>query len=273
MHPKSLLIAKEAPYGTGDAARQWWLVAKGTMKEEKWIEPKLEPALFYLWRTDANDEDVVVGMASSHVDDLLLAGQGEGYEKTFVALKEKMQFGTWETKSFRYCRRTVEQAEGFPIKVQFRVYTLQLEKAYVSRADRQRLERKLDAKEHKLLRGIWAKMLWLMRNCRSDLAWYASRGQSSCAKPNIKALVDADAGIHGANDGASRASRFSPNVNFRTCQVIAIGDSAHANVSGVRSQAGHITLLAGPNVFTREGGPISIVDWRSGALKRVVEVF
>ncbi len=75
--------AKVPIYGSGDAATR--LVEEDfTEPGEQQVESRaLEPAMFYLW-----DGATLVGMCTTHVDDLLVAGVGKVYEESMKLLNQ-----------------------------------------------------------------------------------------------------------------------------------------------------------------------------------------
>ena len=95
MKPGSLMKAKVPIYGTGDAVRGWWKKISGSLEDSQWRASALEPALFYLW-----DGKKLVGMCTTHSDDLLCAGEGKVYEESMAKLRELVDFDQDETLHF-----------------------------------------------------------------------------------------------------------------------------------------------------------------------------
>ena len=73
--------------------------------ECEWKQSSLEPVLFYLWH-----DRVLVGMCTTHVDDLLITGEGDFYEASVEKLKTLVDFDKDEIKHFQHCGKTADQA-------------------------------------------------------------------------------------------------------------------------------------------------------------------
>jgi hypothetical protein len=110
LKPGSLM--KVPIYGTGDAARGWCKKISQSLKDSKWRASALEPALLYLW-----DCAELVGMCTTHVDDLLRAGEGKVYEESMAMLKKLVDFDQNETLQFQHCGKLVKQLSDGTIEV------------------------------------------------------------------------------------------------------------------------------------------------------------
>eukprot|EP00959_Pyramimonas_sp_CCMP1952_P149341 3124928-Pyramimonas_sp.AAC.1 len=72
----------------------------------------LEPALFYLWH-----EGELVGMCTTHVDDILMMGYGKRYEASLKTLKSLVDFDQDEVLEFQHCGKTFEQRSDGTVEI------------------------------------------------------------------------------------------------------------------------------------------------------------
>ena len=89
---------KNAVYGLGDAAREWYMTIRATLTEIGFKESKLEPSMFYL----QNKGGKLDGIICVHVDDILLAGNRR-FRALVEMLKEKIKVGKHQKLEFLFC--------------------------------------------------------------------------------------------------------------------------------------------------------------------------
>ena len=92
------LIARMPVYGTRDAGRGLWKKIRARFKSHGLRENRIRPALFSF----SNNENDIVCILGTHVDDILWAANEESQNTIDAVLKA---FGIREVKSgrFRYC--------------------------------------------------------------------------------------------------------------------------------------------------------------------------
>ena len=81
----ALFRAKGSIYGTKDAGRSWWKKLVRDARAAGWVTSCLEAALFFLYE---NNE--LVGIMASHVDDLITCGTGSKYAQTLEQLTKDL---------------------------------------------------------------------------------------------------------------------------------------------------------------------------------------
>ena len=97
-----LFRAKGSIYGTKDAGRSWWKKLFKTVQEHGWQMSKYEAALFYLF-----EENKLIGVMASHVDDLFCTGTGNKFESTIKELEVKLYLKVHKN-DFRFCGKNVK---------------------------------------------------------------------------------------------------------------------------------------------------------------------
>ena len=92
-------------YGLGDASRSFFLNFGGKLVKLGCEKSFLHPAMF-LYFGDSNHDDTYyrepLGMAVTHVDDVLHTGDEEFEKKIMQNLKQAFKFGSEEESEFRY---------------------------------------------------------------------------------------------------------------------------------------------------------------------------
>ena len=93
------------------------------------------------------------------------------------------------------------------------------------------------------LRGVQAKIAWVVRNTRPELAFESARLQQRVDKATIQDVVDTNALVDKAMRGAKSAVTIQA-LDFGTLEALAVGDSSFTNGENGSTQAGFLILLA-----------------------------
>ena len=64
------------------------------MLEQGWTQNRLDKCLYMLYEWEGGRRKLV-GLISTHVDDVLTAGEGKVYEKAIQQLRATFPFGQW----------------------------------------------------------------------------------------------------------------------------------------------------------------------------------
>ena len=89
--------------GLAEAPRAWWVKLRSALEDAGFVESRLEKACFLL----RSPKGELVGMAVSHVDDVLFTGHGERYERAIAGLRKRFAWGSWLVNEFTHCGREV----------------------------------------------------------------------------------------------------------------------------------------------------------------------
>ena len=95
---------KKTVYGLKDAAKAWYNKVVKVVEELGGRRSRLEPNVFF-WKK----ENKLVGILCSHVDDFCYGGMEDFLGKTIGKLREILEVGEQESKSFKYIGVIVEQ--------------------------------------------------------------------------------------------------------------------------------------------------------------------
>ena len=285
--PGSVLKANVPIYGTGDAARGFWLKMLKVMAASSWTQSALEPALFYLWAPDGQ----LVGMAVTHVDDVLLCGEGEYFKKQVRKMKSEMEFDKVCSKSFVYCGKHVEQEDDGTIELGQPDTAEQIKPITLTAPRRREPEAKCTAEEISALRGRYGSLSWLQRQTRPDLSYASSKGQTAMSGPTVEDILACNRAVDKAHERKDFVIRFKGGaLDWATAEVVCTTDASHAGEEDIvlnehskdaaaesltreafRSQKGLVVMLSEPRQKGDGAGKTNVyaMEWKSQTEKRV----
>ena len=270
--PGALYRALGAIYGTRDAGRSFWehLVETLTVNGH-WVQSKLERCLYMLYNADGQ----LMGLCVSHVDDLLMIGDGsEAWLSELERLKEELHLSVSEY-AFRYCGKNLVQDENFVITIDQVESIDQLETIDLPKIRRQDPHALLDAAEISELRSANGALGWVARQSRPDVAFHTSKVAQAMGMPKVKDILLYNKAVLMLKESRDQKLVFCDGVNYADAELVAFCDAAFANVDDpklgddVRSQCGVHIVLVSPGIGD---GPVAshTLLWESSSAKRVV---
>ncbi|CAK0808101.1 unnamed protein product [Prorocentrum cordatum] len=269
-----VLRAKKGIYGLNDAPLLWYEEHRDTILSLPGASrSKLCPALFIFH--DENEK--LIGLIGTHVDDDLVAGSPESFANQVTKLRKMHCYGKWQTAKtgFHHCGRFLKQRDDGTITCSQREYTESIEKIPISNERRKDKEAKATPEERAMLHIGNGQIKWLMRSTRMDLAFRLVESQARAHDSDLKVqdLLDFNKLVSDAK--TDHVNITFQKINIDDAIVVAVGDSSHGNVGKTKtaSQAGLVILLADneDDQFLR-GMPAKVTPmlWRSHRIKRVV---
>ena len=93
----------------------------------------------------------VHGVLGVHVD--MIGSGNETFNRVMTAFRKEFEFGSWEIGNFRFKGRQFSQMQNGEIVFHIEQFRHELEQIEVSKADKTKLERNLNTKEHTQSRG------------------------------------------------------------------------------------------------------------------------
>ena len=174
-----VLAARVPIYGTKDAGRGFWLRLKEVVTEKGYFLNKILPTLFAL----RDDNDTIVGVMSSNVDDLL-NGSHPGFESAMDEVLDTFSVRERNDAPFRFCGKEVNQDENMSITVTAKDSTEKIRPIDIG--DKRRGTDKCTAEETTCLRSVVASLAWVARQVRPGLSYRVSKLQSVAGKGYIK---------------------------------------------------------------------------------------
>ena len=123
-----------------------------------------------------------------HVDDVI-GGGNETFDRIMTAVRKEFDFGAWDVGNFRFKGRQISQMPNGEIVFDMEQYKHELEQIEVSKADRTKLERLLNSKEHTQFRGGVGSLGWFVDHCCPQLSFQLAELRRKQASPTVQDLL------------------------------------------------------------------------------------
>eukprot|EP00971_Amphidinium_carterae_P352031 6492390-Amphidinium_carterae.2 len=261
-------ILKKAAYGLCDAPRRWFRKICKSLGQIGFIQSTHDPCLWYLLDPDSTNADTqLVGAVAVHVDDFLCGGYGQVWDEHFAALKRTFTFSEPETGSFLFTGVRIIQ-ESDRILFDQSAYAANLSKLHIPRDAHD--EDQVEAKSMRLIKQALGELQWLATQSRPDIS--AEVSPTSSLANNATA-----AGVKRLNKLIRRTQASDVCIVVRKLpaalkelQWVVTVDAAFAVRDKGYSQAGHLLFLTTPQIAEAKEAPVSLLDWSSSKIDRVV---
>jgi hypothetical protein len=129
------------------------------------------------------------------------------------------------------------------------------------------------------LRSVVGSLSWIARQCRIDVSYHCSKLQSIAPCAQVKHLHAANALLSDLKSTSDQGlSDPAGMFDFHEALMITISDASWANDGKItangdvfpkRSQHGRITGLTHPDMWNGTEGPLHVISWKRGLIKRV----
>ena len=119
----------------------------------------------------------IAAMLCTHVDDLLWAATEEA-TPWVQKLLDTFDVRKVETDDFRFCGKEIKQDKQGNIKVSCQDTTEKIQPIRFDKGKRRMTERATDS-EKEQMRSVVGSLAWVGRQCRPDVSYEVSRGQSA----------------------------------------------------------------------------------------------
>ena len=227
----------------------------------------------------------------THVDDVLLCGEGEHYRKQVRKMKAEMEFDKMCSKSFVYCGKHVKQSDDGTIELGQPDTAEQVKKIAVTTQRRRDPEAKCTAEEISALRGRYGSLSWLQRQTRPDLSYASSKGQTAMSAPTVADILTCNRAVDKAHERKDFVLRFRGGaIDWATAEVVCTTDASHAGEEDIvlnecsgdaatecleresfRSQKGMVVMLSESREKGNGAGKTNVypMEWKSQVEKRV----
>ena len=247
---------KKAVYGLGDAARNWYDSILKEMMEIGCKKSLYEDALFYL-----KENDKLLGMMATHVDDFLNAGNAIFNKKVINVMDNRFDFGREIETDFRYVGINVTKEDKYIVLDQSHYVDL-MEEVHLPSGDHGDL---LSEKEKKLYRGIVGSINWVSLISRPDVCFEVVDLSTKFQAPTVGDLLLANKVVRKIKSHNVKLKYSQLKINEKL-KLVAYSDGSFKNLcNGVASGSGRIIFLVDEN---QRCSPIT---WNSNKLKKVVD--
>ena len=261
--PGQLLLVVRGIFGLANSPRLFWRYLRDSLIKLGFAQSTLDKAVFLFY----SDHELVL-VVGAHVDDLLCAGKPGIGDKVLDSLRSQFDFGEWKDirtePTLTYGGKEITKRDGIVTLSQesfIRALTLTpVPKWRVLMKDSS-----LTAQEVTELKSGGGCLHWLVGQTRPDLA--AGTSLAMGGQPTVQNLLEINRLLRDALKSKDWCLKFR-QIPLESARVIGFSDASWANADDLKSQAGYLIFLTGPNVFTLEGDVANLVEWRSHRIRR-----
>ena len=129
------------------------------------------------------------------------------------------------------------------------------------------------------MRSVVGSLGWIARQCRPDMSYYVSKGQSAVSKAKVKDLKEINVALEQAKEYSDAGMYYdSEAISWDTAIVVTVTDASFAQETVIepdgtekphRTQKAFMNLLVDPEILSKDSGGCHIWCWRSLTDKRV----
>ena len=266
MDQRHVLRIKKVTYGLLHAPRAWMQKLDSVLQEQGWCRSRLEPCVWRLY----DSHDNLTGLIGCHVDDVIVAGEGDYYHERVELLRKSFPFGSSLSageQNVTFCGCEVKQETNFDIVVSQERYSMGINEIPLSLDRKSSTESPANTEEIKQLRAVLGALSWRATQTSPWLGASVSVLQGVQSSPTVADLLTANKLV--------RTQRALHDVPIRFCSsiekpiLITYTDASWACRRDGTSQGGQITVIADVSVLEGHRSAFSPVAWQSRKLVRV----
>ena len=259
---------KRTVYGVKDASRGFYLNFSGKLQDFGCEKSMLDPAMFLYFKEGVNRDDFEknpLGMAVTHVDDVLHTGEEQFDNKIMNPLKEAFKFGTEEEGEFRYCGLNMKQSND-AIEVDQNHYIANLQEPDMDILGNINNNDVLNEVGQTEFRSSVAKLSTIAYTSRPDLCFEVkslSSKYGKAKKTDIRAVKRKIVLLKSEEESEMRYPKMGEISDW---VLVGFGDA------GIKSMPDKMTSISGQVILlcNRRTGATAVLNWRSKKLRRKV---
>eukprot|EP00971_Amphidinium_carterae_P093984 1859779-Amphidinium_carterae.2 len=265
------LVLRKCAYGLADAPRSWYKKLSRILLGLSFVQSEHDPCLFML-RDETESytqqhETSLCGAIALHVDDLLCAGGGAKWDQTMKKLESRLHFGEREWKEFTYTGVRVFQDEQ-QVRLEQSDYTTGLTELHIPKGSED--DATVSASSTRLIKQCLGELQWACTQTRPDLAAETSILSSAANAASVGQVKRINKLLRrAAQSEVSLILRKLPD-KLTNLQWLVVSDAAYGVRDKGMSQAGGLVFLTTGAIANAELAPVSLIDWTSTKITRVV---
>ena len=259
--PGSIVEICKYVYGLADAPRQWWLCLSSELENIGMKRSALDPCVYYWYQ-----QGVLEGILAFHVDDLIMGGSSDFHQCVLSKLKARFPFKRWSEGKANFLGRKLRQLPDFSIVCDQEEYASQVASVFISKERRKQKDEKLSPKELSKYRAILGAANWIVGSTRPDIASLNAQLQQRVSKATVADLIEANRLVGLIRDHAKMSVTFK-SISLDQAVFLLATDASWANGEDLRSQGGHVIMLADASLEQEAWASVSPLRWRSFKLE------
>ena len=266
--PGMIWRLKRTAYGLVDASRGFHLSFSQKLADLGCVKSFLDPAMFIRFDKKTKKDDytkVPVGIAVTHVDDVLHSGKKKFDEDVILPLKESFKFGSVEDTEFRYIGLNMKQTPK-GIEVDQNHYVTSLEEPDMDLVKTLKSGDLLDGVGQSEFRSAVARLATVAYTSRPDLCFEVKALSTKYGKATKSDLRSVKRRMMIVKDEENSSMKYPDLGDFEDWILIGFCDAGIKSMPDkISSVSGLVTILC--NRVTKAA---AVLNWRSKKIKRKV---
>ena len=253
-------------YGLVDASRGFYLNFSGELLERGCIKSRMDPAMFIHFDGEQDEYNREPdGVAVTHVDDIMSAGDTEFESEVMNGMKKSFEFGSEEEQEFRYVGMNIVQYDQ-GIEMNNNHYIDALELPNMEVAKHLTVDQMMESAGQTEFRSVVGKLTSLAHSSRPDICFDVKVLSSKFGRATKRDLQTARKRMIKIK-GEDTNMRF-PDLGKDMENWILIG---HGD-AGVKSMPDKITSVGGYVVLlcNKKTAKCCVLQWKSKQIRRKV---
>ena len=275
--PGGLMRILGAIYGLTNAPRIFWRDVSLKLKSLGAIQNPIDRCLWIV----PNESGEICGRIGSQVDDFVFGGNMADpvWQKFREDLKKAYKWSPWQKGEFQFSGCKLSQSLTYSITLSQEEFCNSLFPVAISNEKSRSGADALSPTEISQTRALLMKAQWRALQSAPQFCARINLASSEITRPTLKLLQEAnhivkdmkktakdDLTFHAFNFGRKMKDRLT----FRDLVFLQWGDASHKNRTNNYSTGGLVVGISTPEIHKGIESPVSVVDWRSWKLKRVV---
>ena len=253
---------KKPIYGLKDAARAWFFTVKKELLKYGCVQMPLDNSVYVYHKSNQK----FAGFLVIHVDDFLVAGNEEFYEKVILPLKQKFQIGTEEEGDFTYVGWNIKQSsDNNTVSVDQIDYQESINTVVVSPGRKNQPDYELSEVEKTEYQQLLGKLQWITSQSRPDIRFKVLESSTRAATPKVSDLLNLNTIVKKLKKNTVTIHFPSLSNDISQLKIYAYADAALNNLPDkVSSARGH-------TIFLVSGETAGILSWTARKIKKVAK--
>ena len=250
-------------YGLTAAPLEWYEQVNKVLTELGFHRCHTDPTVWILLEPQTEE---VCGIVGAHVDDFLMAGQGDHWQKCLDTLMAAFRWTPLETKRFKQCGVDIEQLQNGEIVQSQDGYLSSLGEIDIKPERAKEAHSPVTETERTELRALLGGLQWLVGQTQLHGAVDVNLLQSDVTTATVETLLTANKILRKIRQEPSKL--FTRKIEGEI-HVVGWSDASWANRKSGSSTGGYVIGLCGRQVLEGKRDHVTIVSWSTNKLKRV----
>ena len=255
-------------YGRVDAPLLFYKELRKHLTDLGFQSHPLDPCIYMLKTTDKEGHETLHGILGMHVDDGI-GGGDKTFRNAIDRLQQKLPFGSFKTRQFKFTGIDCEQLPDFSIRCSQEEYVMHIPSFDIPKHRRSQPQEGITNEELSKLRGIIGSLQYAVTHTRPDIAAKLGEVQCQMSHPTIETMLMANRVLREAQEYRDVKIYFS-SIPKEELTHISFGDASFAGPSNLASFQGTLICATNRNLNRNKPAPMTPLNWTSKKISRVV---